>query len=1117
MVKGLPLKSGCQRRHNVIMKQATFILKAFLLLVWIWPGIHVCGQGNFTVDVQHYGMDEGLSHREVHGIFQDEDGFLWVGTRFGLNRFDGYDFKWWTAEQGEYFNNISRIGQDDGGWLWLFNDKELFFMHPHTFEVKTLEEKFPNGVPIQTKLQKAGSWKFWDKRNINKDKKGRLVFIAEQPARLVWYDHNNGFSEKDISKNLIKPVLHSLTSDNAFLVSSKNSLYEINAQGVIERETLVSGSRGFYNGKELQGKIYFDPTETDKGKEIWYEWKENNQHEELVFKDDVLSKKEKPDELFWVKKDRYYLYDSDGHLIIKMQGESIPDKFNNFTNIIYKNSPFQYWIGNDFGLYKVTLKPKRFQSWFSFEGDEQKPFNNSTRGMVVDGNQLVANFEMGGLTGMDLKSLDSKNFNLINRTLEGAGSVQPDDGRYDYWTRPLLMDQQGYWLGGRFALRFYNKNTKQVEAFPYASDIEKKPIDIWALYKAPDQTLWLGTGNGLAYKTDSEAEVKILPPQDAAWEFESAVVLHFSPESESKVWLCSNNGLYLFDINEKKIINRYWSKGKDEQNFPANDIKYIHKDKNGIYWLASSSGLIKWNKEEGTYRLYNRKDGFTNDNFYVVYEDEKEHLWMSSDYGIVQFGKEHETIRTYLPEDGLPHHEFNRISHFKDKNGHIYFGSMNGVASFDPKDFYNSSNSDSEKFIILKCEVFDKKEDRLVDKTNEVRSTKTIEIKASDGFFNLEFALMNFEDPATNQYAYQIEGMDKGWTYQSQNKIRINHLPYGERKLYIRGFNTQGESKVHEIALNLKVKRPYYLQPWFVLALLGSLLLLTYLLYRWRIDQLNRQKEVLEEEVSKATAKILKDKSLIEDQAKQLQTLNETKDRIFSILGYDLRKPAMAFRGLSDKMNFLIKRKDMDTIAKMGDSLEDNATLLHNVVDNIYNWSLLQGGGLEINPTVFNLNDLIRDVCKTMQRFAETNALTIKQDFEPQLMICADQSISNTIVRNLLDNAIKYSTKGETISIVEETGSDTHVCVLFCNYGKTISPNQLESIFALNKNKQSGIEEERGVGLGLYLVHELVLLIGGEIAIESSEDGETCVELKLPRATEEQIKTSMMGIRFPLK
>ncbi len=133
---------------NCLNKRAAFLVFIFHC---VWP-LLVQSQ-NLQYNHQFISVEDGLSHREVQCVFQDREGVIWVGTRFGLNRFDGYQFKNWQAEvHGQAVNYISRIGQDDEGLLWIWNHKGILFLDPVTEKFCSTQERFGHDLPFDPKL-----------------------------------------------------------------------------------------------------------------------------------------------------------------------------------------------------------------------------------------------------------------------------------------------------------------------------------------------------------------------------------------------------------------------------------------------------------------------------------------------------------------------------------------------------------------------------------------------------------------------------------------------------------------------------------------------------------------------------------------------------------------------------------------------------------------------------------------------------------------------------------------------------------------------------------------------------------------------------------------------------
>jgi signal transduction histidine kinase/tetratricopeptide (TPR) repeat protein len=238
----------------------------------------------------------------------------------------------------------------------------------------------------------------------------------------------------------------------------------------------------------------------------------------------------------------------------------------------------------------------------------------------------------------------------------------------------------------------------------------------------------------------------------------------------------------------------------------------------------------------------------------------------------------------------------------------------------------------------------------------------------------------------------------------------------------------------------------------------------------------------------------------IEAQRAKLDQLNQVKDRIFAILGHDLRKPALAFRGLSRKLAYLIRKEDYTTLRKVGEQLEADADALHSLTDNILHWALSQQEGYVYRPTTFDLAESVSEVVKIFQRAAEHKGVLLENQVQEPVLIKADPHATQAVLRNLLDNALKYTPGGgQVVLSAEQQGEKVKIRVK--DSGEGISPEQQAKLFSLTAKSKTGTAGEQGTGLGLHLVKQLVQKNQGELVLHSELRKGTMVEISLPKAS----------------
>ena len=242
-----------------------------------------------------------------------------------------------------------------------------------------------------------------------------------------------------------------------------------------------------------------------------------------------------------------------------------------------------------------------------------------------------------------------------------------------------------------------------------------------------------------------------------------------------------------------------------------------------------------------------------------------------------------------------------------------------------------------------------------------------------------------------------------------------------------------------------------------------------------------------------------KKNQIIAEKNQQLHVLNTTKDRIFAIIGHDLRKPALAFRGISKKINYLLKDNNYQTLNLLGEEIEKDALSLNKLIDNLLKWALMQRNVMPYNPETILLKNMVQEVCDLFKNTAKKKNITITVHIFEAIEVYADQNALNAIIRNLLDNALKYTPHGGQIEIDALTTA-SGVKLAIKDTGIGIPEEKMKDIFLIEMVKsKDGTIGEKGTGLGLQLVKELVALNKGMIGVVSEKGQGTCFNIQLPK------------------
>ncbi|RCR67348.1 hybrid sensor histidine kinase/response regulator transcription factor [Larkinella punicea] len=1036
----------------------------------------------FAASVKHYGPENGLSHREVNAIFQDRQGMMWFGTKFGLNRFDGKTFTTFTKDRnGLDFDNIQSIAQDAEGNLWLMGAKSqtnVTVFNPLTNQATSFQKKFE---------KQQFSTSFTDLQGLSSSDNGTIYLTNYQPAALLSYHPTSGLRVVSLPQFKTLGTFRATAHHTVWAIADENRVVELTADGRILHQfshgkDVVSWCFGkqnagieffytVYNPAQKQNHRFYSVDESGHRRE----WSPALLESMKRYMGPVCYPFDRTG-LVW---DGISLRDSTNHTLLTIAGQTSGEIIENRD--FYRDQNGQFWLGTSFGVYQVKLTKNPFHRFFYQENNKAKQV--ATRGITVVGDQVFANLEKLGLFAIPRQGGLPKK--LYGNTVFAYG---------------LTSNEQG---------KIYAGNGNQLVQYIPPSDRYTtlqlpKSFVVWALHPLSPEHWLVGTPNGLQWVDTKNGLSKPFTAYHQFPELAQAHVLHIAPDRQGTIWICSNAGLYVVDP-AKGITARYWSGGKGGFYLPADNFQHFYQDAKGIYWLATAnSGLIRWDRPKNRFRQFRRSEGLSNDNIYAVYPDRRGNLWMSSDYGVMRFDPARLTTRTYFVQDGITHNEFNRISHFQDKTGRIYFGGLNGITAFDPRDFEAEKPPIPPPMRIISFRQFDPSLDKLIDKTGELLKTNEIVLEPGDRTSVLDFALLNYTDAEKNVYAYQFKGLDQDWTVQTESSLRLGNLAYGTYQLLIKGQAANGQWSANTLTIQVEVRRPFYLQIWFIILTVLLLIAGIWGWLRWRIWNHQQEQKRLQTEIRQATAQIQDDKEIIARQAQVLQRLNETKSRFFANISHEFRTPLTVILGMSSEM----KRYDpSNRIRRASDLIERNGGNLLRLINQILDLSKLEAGEMQLQPIRADLVNFARYLAESFHSMATLKGIQLH--FRTDVETCEtdfDRDKLQDILSNLLTNALKFTPAGGDVyfhlathatwnppgeGFYKDISPTKHLgepwfSIRVRDTGPGIEPESLRHIFdRFFQGTTRPDSETGGTGIGLSLVRELVLLMNGGLAVWS--------------------------------
>ncbi len=244
-------------------------------------------------------------------------------------------------------------------------------------------------------------------------------------------------------------------------------------------------------------------------------------------------------------------------------------------------------------------------------------------------------------------------------------------------------------------------------------------------------------------------------------------------------------------------------------------------------------------------------------------------------------------------------------------------------------------------------------------------------------------------------------------------------------------------------------------------------------------------------------SKLRKSKAQIESQNEQLQQLNATKDKFFGIIAHDIRSPIVALDGVGEQMAYHLKKDNHSKLEKLAINIDKTAKRLSGLLDNLLNWALLQQGVIPYHPQRISLKQSGQQVLDMFQNNATVKNIKLVNQVESDIQAYVDESALNTILRNLISNAIKFTPEGGRVSLAASSKNGM-AYITVNDTGTGISLEQQKQLFSLDRKSKKGTAGEKGTGLGLNLVKELIELNKGSIKVTSSREKGTSFELGLP-------------------
>lgn len=754
--------------------------RIFLILSFVFISASCYAQ---LYPFRSYSIEKGLSEAVVNDMMQDDEGWMWIATGYGLNKFDGFQFTNYYEENGLLNNEINSLYQDSKGRVWIGTGEGANVMESDS--IMTLPELQPLESSKILEIFEDSKSEYWFATD------GEGVWHYDRSGRLTQYLDIHG-----LANNRVRDVLE---DDNGILWFAT-------------RGGITSLENGSFRSYTMEDGLPEDKVRDlilDKNGELWIATRGGLSH----FKDGNFENYTTKNGLINNRIQSLSLDDKDGLWIGTEEGAS------HFQNGTFKNYSVRQGLSNN--IIYSTLFDRENNIWFGTFGG----------GISVFFGEHIKNFNIEeGLPNNVITSITQDHNGAHWITTYGGGIAKYDGNKFTiYSERDGLVDNKVYnaivdhenrlMVGTRWGMSIFKNG-----AFFNFDETELPYRKIRAIVEQKDrQSYWMATyGEGVLQLKDGS--FKLLQEQDG---LANNTVRAVEEDDDGALWFATHGGV-------SRYAEGTFTNYTIRDGLPNNGVLDILKDRDGNLWFSTFGGLAK--KEEDGFMTITEKDGLPDVVCYFIIQDDEGVYWIGTKIGVVRFdfkfyitsddedGKA-KAFKLITQDQGLIANETNTGAGFKDRDGNLWFGTVGGVTQYNPA--LAPKNTAPPKVHIESIRV----------SGEQIENRRDMTVGSNNYNISFDFVGISFSAPEQILYEYRLRGTGEDWQRTSQRSVRYSALLPGEYTFQVRAQNSDGVWSIETASLDFIVLAPFWMQWWFillVLIVLVGIILFIYNYYRVR-------------------------------------------------------------------------------------------------------------------------------------------------------------------------------------------------------------------------------------------------------------------------------------------
>ncbi|KFF06388.1 hybrid sensor histidine kinase/response regulator transcription factor [Flavobacterium reichenbachii] len=1002
---------------------------------------------------KHYKVENGMSNNTVLASIQDKDGFLWFGTKDGLNRFDGYHFKTFRSGANPKTSlgiNYIQSLHEFKNFIWVGTDKGLYSYDKKLEKFTFLNEAINNRI-----------------NDIDNDFKNNLWFISigtlvkynVDTKQTTMFDGRNSFYATSITCDKNGVIWASSYDDlyryseatqsfDKIAVQLPDSTFSISVIYALDENSILIGTRD-------HGVYKYDIPSRKTSTFI-------NGPERPIF---IRQFKKNKNELWIASESGVSIYNLKDKRIKNLR-KSPSDPYaisDNAAYCITIDKENGVWIGTYFGGVNYHQKQyDQFKKYFPRKS-ENAIVGSAVREIHKDnqGNLWIGTED----AGINKFNLQTKKF--INFQPDGTKS-----GLSFYNIHAVLPRENKIWIGTfEHGLDIMDAASgKVVKHYDHTSSNLRSDF-IVTFYETPEKKLYVVTSLGIYLYDDAADSFKISD--------HFSETTHYTcmfKDKDGNFWAGSyRDGLFYYNskTKEKAVYRHDFNNDKSISN---DFITSIFQDQQHNLWIATENGLNLFDTRKKEFTKFTTKDGFPSNVIYSILQDDKQNLCITTSKGLVKFNYKAKSVKIFSTANGLLSDQFNYNSAFKDSNGDMYFGNLNGMISFNPKNF-GTYRYNPPIFItglqINNQDVVVNDEGSPLDES--VSYIKKITLKNYQSNFNIDFASLSYTAPELTQYWYKLDGINDDWVYLNKNnKVFFTELPSGDYKFRVKSLSANGIWS-REAVVAIAILPPFWASSYafffYFLIISGCLYWLLRRYHNINIKENNQKIAILNNE----------------------KEIYHAKFEFFTNVAHEIRTPLTLIKS---PLESLLKRTyESPEILQNLSIMEKNTSRLLNLVNELLDFRKTEIEGLGLTFVETNISVLVKQLQSQFTPLIEEKNIDFELELgERDIYAFVDEEAITKILSNLISNAVKYAKSKVIITLFRDENSLEFIVK---NDGNLIPKNLKNKIFE-PFFRILGSETQTGTGIGLSLAHSLTELHNGTLKLQFLDDSLNTFVLQLP-------------------